>query len=31
MNQEKRLHRFVKKCGLGVCSACVVLLLRPFY
>lgn len=23
MNQEKRLHRFVKKCGLGVCSAVV--------
>lgn len=23
MNQEKRFHRFVKKCGLGVCSAVV--------
>ncbi|NIB66778.1 thiol-activated cytolysin family protein [Streptococcus pseudopneumoniae] len=23
MNQEKRLHRFVKKCGRGVCSAVV--------
>ena len=23
MNQEKRLHRFAKKCGLGVCSAVV--------
>ncbi|WP_415741614.1 thiol-activated cytolysin family protein [Streptococcus pseudopneumoniae] len=23
MNQEKRLYRFVKKCGLGVCSAVV--------
>lgn len=23
MNQEKRLHRVVKKCGLGVCSAVV--------
>lgn len=23
MNQEKRLHRFVKKCGFGVCSAVV--------
>lgn len=23
MNQEKRLHRFVKKCGLSVCSAVV--------
>lgn len=23
MNQEKRLHRFVKKCGLDVCSAVV--------
>lgn len=23
MNQEKRLHRFVKKCGLGVCSVVV--------